>query len=130
MVKAGKKKAPSRVKYDRDHPTVSCRVPREIYDRLQAVKDAEGRSFADILKAGLGLFEVRARKEAEVRKQAYVEGYKAGYAEAENLYKVSYRCCICGETLAVTSGDEKASVGTYMREHGWGHQTCHEGRRR
>ena len=54
-----KKKSPSRIKYEQRHPTVSFRVTKELYDRLQAVKEAEGLSNTDILKVGVGLLEVR-----------------------------------------------------------------------
>ncbi|MBF8267727.1 MAG: hypothetical protein HW388_1235 [Dehalococcoidia bacterium] len=60
MTKAVRKTPPSRVRYETANPTVSCRVPTEVYDRLQAVKEAEGRNCADVLKIGLGILEARA----------------------------------------------------------------------
>jgi predicted CopG family antitoxin len=126
MPKHIKKKSPSRVRYEQAHPTVSCRVPQKIYDRLQAVKEMEGRSFADILKVGLGLLEVRAKGEAEIRKQGHAEGYKRGYAEAEGIYKITYPCNVCGKILAVTSTNAKEDIRQYMQENGWGHRECHE----
>ena len=91
MAKSAKRKAPSRTRYEQGHPTVSCRIPKELYERLRAVKDAEGKSFADILKIGLGMLEVQAKGEAEVRKQGHEAGYRIGYAEAERLYNASTR---------------------------------------
>lgn len=35
MAKGKKRKTPSRVKYERDHPTVSLRVTKELKDMLQ-----------------------------------------------------------------------------------------------
>lgn len=136
MAKAGKKNPPSRVRYEQRHPTVSCRIPKDVYDRLQAVKAAEGKSFADVLKIGLGILEVRVKEEGEVRKQAHAQGYKKGhaegygkgYAEAENLYKVTYPCSVCRKTLMVTSTNEKEAIKKYMQEHSWGHAECHEKR--
>jgi len=129
MAKAIRKKAPSRLRYEQAHPTVSCRVPREVYDRLQAVKEADGKSFADVLKIGLGILEVEAKEKAEVRKQGHAEGYRKGYAEAEHLYKVIYPCNACRKMLTVTSREEKEAIKKYMQEHGWGHSACHEKRR-
>ncbi len=126
MVKIKKKKAPSRVRYEQSHPTVSCRVSKEVYDRLRSVKKAEGKSFTDVLKVGLGILETQVKEEGEVRKKGYAEGYRKGYAEAERLYKVTYLCSVCGKTLTVTSGDEKGAIKKYMQEHGWGHRACHE----
>ena len=125
MTKA-KRKAPSRVKYEQAHPTVSCRVPTEVYDQLQVAKEAEGMSFADILKVGLGILEVRAREEAEVRERGRETGYREGYAEAERLYKVTYPCSVCDEMLEVTTEDQKKAIKKYMPEHGWGHSECVE----
>lgn len=126
MVKAAKKKAPSRVRYEQSHPTVSCRVAKELYDRLQIVKQTEDKSFTDILKIGLGILEVQVKEEGGVRKKGYAEGYRKGYAEAERLFKVTYLCSVCRKMLTVTSRDEKEAIKTYMQEHNWGHRACHE----
>jgi len=129
MAKTTKRKAPSRVRYEQGHPTVSCRVPREVYKRLRVVKKADDKSFSDVLKIGLGILEVQVREEAEVREQGYAKGYKKGYANAERLYKVTYPCSVCGEMLTVTDRDEKEAIGKYMQEHRWGHRACFEKRR-
>lgn len=126
MAKTTKRKAPSRVRYEQGHPTVSCRVPREVYKRLQVVKKAEGQSFADVLKIGLGILEVRVKEEAEVRKQGYDKGHRKGYAEAECLYKVTYPCSVCRDMLTVTGRAEKEAIRQYMQEHRWGHRACIE----
>lgn len=74
MAKATKKKSPpSKIKYEQGHSTVSCRVSRDFYDRLLKAK-AEGNSFSDILKLGLGELEVRIKKLEEARKQGWDEG--------------------------------------------------------
>jgi len=117
-----KRKPPSRIKYEQSHPVVSCRVPKVIYDRLQDVKQRDGRSFMDILKIGLRIRESKAKKEVE----AYSEGYKEGYREAEREFKVTYACSVCGKTIALNSKGEKQAASEYMEEHGWGHKECHE----
>jgi hypothetical protein len=121
-----KKRAPSRVRYEQAHPTVSCRVAKELYNRLQAVKQAEGRSFTDILKIGLGVLEVQVKKEAEVKKKAHAEGYRNGYDEAERLYKVTYPCIVCRQTVTVKTEHEKEAIKKYMQEHRWVHTACQE----
>lgn len=128
MPKSAKRKAPSRVRYEQSNPTVSCRVTRDIYHRLQAAKQAEGKSFTDILKIGLGMLEPQIRRENEIRKKGHAEGYAKGYAEAEHLYKVTYFCSVCRKTITVTSEKEKEAITNYMQEHGWGHKECHERR--
>lgn len=120
-----KKKAPSRIRYEESHPTISCRVSREVYDRLQEMKAKEGRSFADILKIGLGIFELKAKKD----EKAYSKGYKDGYRQAELEFKVTYSCSICGKIIALRSAKEREAAREYMEEEGWGHGECHEKRR-
>ena len=124
MAKGKIKKTPSRVKYEQKRPTVSFRISKELYDRLQAVKEAEGKSITDVLKVGVGLFEVKNRKEKEVRDQAYDEGYEKGYEEAEELYKVTYPCKICRKMITVTDKNVKEAIRRYMRQHGWAHTSC------
>ena len=119
-----KKKTPSRVKYEESHPTVSFRISRELCDRLQVVKKAEGKSTADVLKVGVGLLEVKVSEEKEAKRQGYEEGFGEGYERAESRYKVTYRCSVCRKTLEVTSVKEKEAVGRYMREHRWGRADC------
>ena len=115
---------PSRKKYEEDNPVVSCRVPKELYNRLRAIKKVEGKSMTDILKAGLGLFEVKVRAEKEVKQEAYEEGQLNGYELAESEYKVTYPCSICGKSIEVTTEEEKKAIRGYMVEHGWGHADC------
>lgn len=129
MAKAGKKAPPSRVRYEAANPTVSCRVPKGVYDRLQVIRKTEGRSFAEVLKIGLGILEVRAEAEGKIRTQSHAEGYKRGYTEAERTYKVTYPCKVCRKLLTATSTKERQAVGQYMQEHGWGHGECVQGRR-
>ena len=124
MTKGKKRKPPTRIKYEQNHPTVSFRVSKELCNRLQAVKEAEGKSTADVLKVGVGLLEVKVSKEKEAKRQGYEEGFEKGYEEAEELYKVTYSCKICRRTLVVTSAKEKGAIKSYMLEHGWGHADC------
>ena len=124
MVKVTRRKAPSRVRYEQSHPTISCRVPLEIYQKLQAVKKAEDRSFTDILRIGLGQLEVKVSQEKEARQQGYKKGYNDGYKRAAALYMVSYPCKKCGKMIAVTDNNEKEAIKTYMLEHKWSHSEC------
>src|SRR3990172_3407277 len=116
--KAKRKLPPSRIRYEERNPTVSCRVPQEIYDRLVAAKEVEGKSFADILKIGLGEQEVQAKKVKAARQQGRDEGYKKGYAEAESRYKVTYHCSQCRQPVVVDSLIEKEAIDKYMSQ-GW-----------
>ena len=120
----GRKKPPSRLRYEQGHPTVSCRVTKEIFDRLQDIKQREKRSFADILKVGLGILKLDSEKEDK----AYRRGYDKGYKKAENEFKVTYPCSVCGKIMSLDSEDERRAAAEYMKAHGWAHHECHEKR--
>ncbi|MDO8671920.1 MAG: hypothetical protein Q7O66_10890 [Dehalococcoidia bacterium] len=124
MKKPRRKGPPSRLRYEKKKPTISCRVPKEIYDRLTAAKKSEKSSFADILKIGLGTIEIQRQDEAAVRKTAYADGFKNGYAKAERLYKVTYPCSVCGQTIELSSDGERQAASAYMRERQWRHGEC------
>ena len=119
-----KSKTPSRTKYEESHPTVSFRVSRELYDRLQAVKKAEGKSITDVLKVGVGLLEVKVRSEAEIRGKAFREGHRKGYELAESNYKCTFPCSGCGKTISVEGEAIKEAIKEYLVRNGWGHADC------
>ena len=79
-----RKVPPSRIKYDDNHPVVSCRVSKETFDRLTESKKLDGKSFADILKIGLGIAEDGDKKLVEQKKLSWDEGYNEGYDEGHN----------------------------------------------
>jgi hypothetical protein len=128
MAKGKRNKTSSRIRYEQSHPTVSFRVSRELYDRLQAVKKAEGKSITDVLKVGVGLLEVKIRSEEKIKLQGYDKGYEKGIEDALELCEVSYPCSVCGETIIVETKEEKKAIAKYMVEHGWGHAKCIERR--
>lgn len=140
ITKAAKKKPPSRVKYEKSHPTVSCRVPLALYLQLAKAGKETGTSFAGFLKMGMGDAEAKAKYEETVKKKARQAGYracyqagyqtgkeagyKAGFAEAKGTYLVTYECSECGKAMEVTSEDEKAVIAEFMYDQGWHHTTC------
>lgn len=124
MARVSKHKAPSRIKYEESHPTVSCRVSRDIYDRLVETKKVEDKSFADILKIGLQIQEVQAKKVGKAKKQGWDEGYKKGYADATLRYKVTYHCSKCRQIMEVQYPNEKKAIDELMERAGWAHPEC------
>ncbi len=123
MAKKVTHKPPSRVRYEKSNPTVSCRVPRELYDQLARIKNREEKSFADILKLGLEKIDNFNKQLSETSKKSYVEGYQKGYADAEGIYKVMYHCYKCKRTMVVDSTEEKEVIDRFMSEK-WAHDKC------
>jgi hypothetical protein len=118
-----KGKPPSRVRYESSHPTISCRVSKEMYDQLTDTR-MDGMSFADILKTGLGILKPKLQNIFEARRDSYKAGYREGYRDAQQHYKVTYPCSVCNQIIELTSDNEKRFAGKYMREHGWVHAAC------
>jgi len=118
MVKATHK-PPAQVRYEQSHPTVSCRLDRDTYTLLkQRLEDLGGVSFADFVKDSLGLLQL---------KMPDIEtAWNEGYARAIEDYQVWYYCAVCGKRIDMVpnSDSHKAMIG-YMKEHGWGHKSCH-----
>ena len=108
---------PSRIRYEQANPTVSARVPLELHDRLKSMREQSGKSLTDVLKQALAFQEPSV-------KRSYRQGLSRGKAESERIFRVDYRCKVCGGTLTVTSEEEKRAVAQYMRDHGWAHITC------
>jgi len=124
MPKKRRSKPPSRARYEETHPTVSARVTREVYERLEMLRETEGKSFADILKVGLGILEANVRDRGAVWEEAYAEGWGDGLTNGWETWGVTYRCCVCGETMMVETEMEKAAIARCMKREGWGHAKC------
>lgn len=118
----GKKVPPSRTRYEKNNPTVSFRVHKDIFDRIQQTKNIGGNSFADIFMAGLGKMEARVKKLEEARREGYNKGYQKGYTEATLKYRIACRCFICGQEEEVIHPSDKQSILQYFK--GWAHPEC------
>jgi len=123
MVKATHK-PPARIRYEQSHPTVSCRLDKDTHELLkQRLEDLGGVSFADFVKESLGLQQTKMPDIEETKEKAYEEGYD----QAEKDWQIWYYCAVCRERIDMepNSDSHKAMTG-YMKEHGWGHASCHE----
>jgi hypothetical protein len=116
-----RKKSPSREKYEKEHPTVSARLPIEVREKLLANLKILGMSLPNAFEVLAGELEIKAKPIEEAR--------KVGYEEAKKLYTVTYLCSLCGEPIPITNPKTKEAAGRYMTERGWGHVRCHEQRR-
>ena len=116
-------KPPARVRYEQGHPTVSCRLDGDTHDLLkQRLEDLGGISFADFVKDSLGILQLKMTDTEEIKERAWSEGYD----QAEKDYQIWYFCAVCRGRIDMdpNSDSHKAMIG-YMKEHGWGHKSCH-----
>jgi hypothetical protein len=120
MVKATHKPPPARIRYEQSHPTVSCRLDKDTHALLkQRLEDLGGVSFADFVKDSLGLLQLKMPDVEEIKGE--------GYNQAIEDYQIWYYCAVCRKRIDIdpNSDSHKAIIG-YMKEHGWGHASCHE----
>jgi hypothetical protein len=116
MTSKQRRKPPSRIKYEKDNPTVSARLPLEIRAKLLANLKILDMSLTDALKGLAGELEIKVIPVEEAR--------KAGYEEARKHYMIIYKCAVCGKYKAIESPQAKAAAARYMTEHGWCHAEC------
>ena len=124
MVKGKRNKTPSRIRYERSHPTFSFRTYEELNNRIEAVKKAKGISNTNIVEAGVGLFEVKVKKEEEIRQQIYDEVWEEGVNAAWDLLAVTYSCSKCGKQMTVDTEEEKKAIRKFIIASGWHHGDC------
>ena len=124
MAKATYKPPPARVRYEQSHPTVSCRLDKDTHDLLkQRLEDLGGVSFADFAKDSLGLLQLKMPDIEEIKETARGESYD----QAEKEYQIWYSCAVCGKRIDMEpNSDSHKAMIVYMKEHGWGHASCHE----
>jgi hypothetical protein len=116
-------KPPARVRYEESHPTVSCRLSKDESDLLrQRLEDLGGVSFADFVKDSLGLLQLRIPETREMKERAR----RVGYDQGKKDHQIWYYCSVCQQRIDVAPNSEshKAIIG-FMREHSWGHTSCH-----
>lgn len=114
------RKPPSRIKYDENHPVICFRATPAMVARLQEVKRSSGVSNADVIMAGLGMFEVVMRDEEELLRQGRKEGIEMG----RKLYGISPRCTICWEPMVITSPDWRKLAAQSLEDRGIVHADC------
>lgn len=131
-MRQARRRPPSRARYAAKHPTIGVHTTVEVRDRLLALRDSSGHSFAQLILAALGQVELdvttaRDRGRKEGFGQGFAAGWDNGFAAAEAQFRVSYDCAVCGEDVALSVGASDTLVATeVMTRGGFGHQSCHE----
>ena len=118
----GSHKPPSRIRYEEGHPTLSCRLDKQTHDLLhKRIKD-NGLSFADFVKAQLGILEFKIPDVKKIQKEAY----QKGYAKAINEYRIQLLCQKCGQPMTVTPNGNFHKAMRNQFEGTWFHTNCVE----
>jgi len=116
------KKKPSRIRYEEQHPTVSFRLPKGLYDKLKSHISDRGISFADFIKEALGEQEAKLPgiDIGKIRREAYDEGYDKAFDD----WAIDFPCAVCRERLPITpNSDCHKAVKQFLKKN-WGHPEC------
>ena len=125
MVK-NKHKPPSRLRYENNHPTISFRVERSLYDKLKSLLAEKNQSISDFFKIALG--EQQENYE-NAHNNGYDEGYSIGYNEGYNEEHVrfSLTCKKCGKPMIFDKKNipeiEQVLTNAFQN---WYHTSCIE----
>ena len=112
MVKK-KQPPPSKMKYDKSHPTISIRVSEDLKKQLDEIRETSGKSIGDIL-----------REAVDAQSKSTKNAWNRGFGSAKGYYGVTYKCSVCGGNILIESDNAKKAAAIYMREHGWHHGDC------
>ena len=105
-------KPPSRIRYEKNHPTISFRVTLDERRRIDALIKKTGQSMRSIVLQNLGLVETNI-------KSAYQKGYKVGWG------RFTAPCSICGKPMQFdikTAADAKDTLTKAFTD--WRHPEC------
>lgn len=128
-------KYPSRIRYEESHPSVTFRVSKEDYKRLDRIRKKWGMSFREMIMHGVGLIEKDMETEKKRINEATKRAYEEVWAEAqrEALMGVEIgRCPWCGVTFEwdLTDPEIIAQLEDAISSRNMHHDTCIEERKR
>ncbi|MFC1982335.1 hypothetical protein ACFLV5_00870 [Chloroflexota bacterium] len=112
-MKNNRHKSPSRARYELKHPVISIRITRELQKKLIDLQATSGKSLGDILREAVGLQAPTAK-----------ESFDKGFEIAEDMYKIVFKCSVCGGNEEVFGQIEKEAAARCLTEAGWGHYKC------
>jgi hypothetical protein len=111
-------KAPSRIRYEQSHPTVSARISKDEYQKLMQYLDERVISFADFVRESLDI----QKPDIEAIWEA---GRQEGYFQAKSEFEIWCFCHRCRKPITILPNSKlhKALI-EYMLAKGWGHTNC------
>ena len=95
---------PSQIRYDLENPPLTIRVTKEIRNTLNEIKKEVKKkkgvkiTYGEIVTDALKRYSKSYRRGHDV-------GYKEGWNRAEDLYKITVPCSVCGEQIVITKND-------------------------
>ena len=126
-------KYPSRIRYEESHPSVTFRVSREDYERLDRIRQEWGWSFRDIIMYGAGLAERDMEAEEKRINEASMMVWEQAcdWSRKETLSSVEIGTCSgCGEAIEwdLTNPHMKSQIDDIVSSTSICHNECCRGR--
>jgi len=126
-------------------------IPKELYMALLRIQVSENLDWDDacrraaiLLNEGSEKYVKLLKREAEklyssrfmqqfnrarknIAEEAYRRGYRDGYEKGRLDHAIWYYCAICGGKIYVKpNSNSHMAIMKYMKEHKWGHTSCHK----
>ena len=122
MAARRKKRFPSQIRYDQNHPSVGVRLPRKEYDRVRKTAERQRKSVSEVIRDAL-LRHVRSDH------RSWEIGYERGCEEAKRKYRIWFYCSRCGEEITILPEDKgHKEIINFMRKSQIAHVECPEKR--
>jgi flagellar biosynthesis/type III secretory pathway protein FliH len=119
-----KKKFPSTIKYEKNNPAITFRIPLEDKQKITQLLKITGKSLSQIIRETIFYAD---KEYTEIINKARKEGFTEGFEKAKKIYEIWYTCFICEEKLTIFPNSEvHNAMIEYMREKSWGHNKYHE----
>lgn len=128
MISKPIRKENAKTRYDAKNPTASFRMSREEYERLDALRKSDNRSFKEIILSGAGMIEkdeAAGMKRQADRKGKLEEAVKA--ARIDVLRKVQIGVCRrCGQPhyWDLTKREQRQIISGYLWRFDHPHPQC------
>ena len=131
-----KHKPPSRVRYEKNNPVWSVRMPKEWIDELEIELKANGQSRKEFLGIALNKQRLNAEKIRvtwrkkgynQGNKDGYKNGYNEGYEKGMNDWAIWCYCYNCNKAIFIKpNSDDHEKIIDQMKGY-LNHSQCPEG---
>ena len=113
---------PSQRRYMSENPAITFRMKREEKERIVQMAELAGKNVSELVRVALlGLED----DFSEAYEKARSEGYKKGFMDAKNAYRLWFYCHVCADVIdLLPNSDIHKVIIDYLKNEGWAHPEC------
>ena len=118
-----KHKPPSRIKYEKNNPVFSLRMPKEWHEEMEVLLENTNQSRKDFLAVSLGkqttnYERLKNKWDDEGFNRGYQNGHSEGVAEGMNKCTIKCYCYVCGREVDIApNSDAWKSITNFSKTH-------------